>query len=149
MDLGGPICGRLLATVVLARRHRARKAIELATLDQIAIDAKTENLERAVSLHLMLEKLLKRSDWSDPREILREQVPFGGLLAIASARIERARRDPARVLAVKERLERAEHAAADGLVTAFVEALLELGLSRGGVERAIGEVKRRAGAGGE
>ena len=135
VTLGGPNSGRLLATVVLARRYRARKAIELkrrpdlmtlldpdselnrgerlsmiealrcdpelkadfAKLEQLATDANTENLERAVVAHLMFEELLRYHDWSDPEEILSDQVPFAGLLAIANARIARDQKEPARV----------------------------------------------------
>ena len=68
-------------------------------------------------------------------------MPYGGLLTIAEARIARARKPSARLLAVKQRLEKAQHEATSRPVAACLKTLRDLGISQAGVAQALADIE--------
>ncbi len=124
-------------------RSHPQLAGDFAKLDVLTRDAQVESYHRAIELCLAFEELRKRRTWSHPSELLGENVPYGALLAIADARIERASRRPVRIVKVKELLERAQQAALARPIDSFVEALLALRISKAAVKKAIEKGTRR------
>ncbi len=118
-------------------------ADDFATLDVLASDAQTHNYHRAIELALMFEQLRKHRAWSHPSEVLGHQIPYGALLAIAEARIERAPKSPVRLLRTKEHLELAQRDAVAKPIENFVEALLALHVSTASAKKATAEARRR------
>ncbi len=137
--LDRPTRQRLLANA----RSNPRMAADFTQLDRLASDAGTDHYPRAIRHHLQFEALRKDREWSHPAEVLGEPVPFGALLSIAEAGIERSTQRPVRILRVKELLAAAELVAIREPLAAFVAALVELGVSESGLERACEEIRRR------
>lgn len=110
---------------------------DFVKLDVLASDARTDCYLRAIELALMFEQLRNHRGWSHPSEVLEDDVPYGALLAIAQARIQRASRPAVRIERIQELLEQAEHDAMKGPIEAFVRSLLDLRVSTSSVEPAI------------
>ncbi len=130
------------ATIGVLRSH-PEMASDITRLDRVAHDAGTSDGRRAIELSLMFELLRKDSGWTHPAEVLGEAVPYGPLLAIAEARIERSARPATRMLKIKERLEHASLALPEEPIESFADALARLGISRSAADRAIEEARRR------
>ncbi|MEM7585677.1 MAG: hypothetical protein AAF560_19970 [Acidobacteriota bacterium] len=116
---------------------------DFARLDRLASDAQTDDTRRAIELHHMFEELHQDGSWTDPRRVLGEPVPYRGLLAIANARLARARRPAARLQKLKELLEQAEEAAMEQPIATFTAALEDLRISPQGIDKALREAARR------
>ncbi|MCP4004694.1 MAG: hypothetical protein GY725_10900 [bacterium] len=143
LDPASPLDSELREGMIEVLRSHPQLAEDFAKLDGLAGDAQTSDYEKAIKLHQMFAELRTRRTWSHPSEVLGEKIPYGALLAIAEARIERASRRPVRLLKIKELLEQAEQGAADQPIESFVEALVRLKLSRSSAERAIKKARRR------
>ncbi len=116
---------------------------DFGTLENLAGEAGVDSYEEAVEVHQMFEELRRHKKWSDPAEVVGPQVPFRNLLSVAEAKIAAASRPPKRVIEVREILLAAQRAAFEAPVGAFVDALLELGITDEGAREAIDEAKRR------
>ncbi len=123
-------------------RQNPRMAANFAKLDRLASDALTDDYEQAIKLHLMFEALCENREWTQPAEVLGEPVAYRALLSIAEAGIERAPRRPDRILRVKDLLTAAELDATRESRTAFVAALVKLGVSEAGLEKVFEEARR-------
>ncbi len=115
---------------------------DFARLDVLVSDAQADNYHRAIELALMFEQLRKHRAWSHPSEVLGRQIPYGALLAIAEARIERASGSPGRLLKIKALLEQAEQDAITEPIESFVGALLALRVSTASAKKATAEARR-------
>ena len=143
LDPRSPLAGEERQRLIGVLRTHQELTGDFAKLDRMAGDAGTEDYEEAAALHQQFELLRQRRQWQHPAEVLGEPVPYGRLLAIAAARIERAGEPSEGVAEVLARLEKAERESAAPLVAAFVQALLKLRVSRAGAERALAEARRR------
>ncbi len=137
--LDRPTRQKLLANV----RSHPRMVEDFARLDRLASDAGIVDYPQAIQLHWMFKALLENREWSHPAEVLGEPIPFGALLLIAEAKIDRAAERPARTLRVRELLEAAELAAIREPVIAFAATLAGFGISESGLERAFEEARHR------
>ncbi|MCP3957439.1 MAG: hypothetical protein GY719_06270 [bacterium] len=143
VDPESPLDEALRRSLIEVLRSRPGRAEEVAVLDRLAAEAQTESYEKAVELHRMFEALRRSRKWNHPREVLGEPVAYPALLSIAEARIARGDKPVGRMRNVKKLLEKAEREASSGAIEAFVEALLEQGLSEAGADRAFSEARQR------
>ena len=142
LDPASPLDGELRASLIALMRSQPRFEGDFARLDRLARDAGTESYRQAADLHRMFEVLRQRRQWTDPAVVLGGQVPYGGLLAIAEARIARAAEPPARILELRALLREAEQAATAQPAADFATALIELGVSETGADKALEQARR-------
>ncbi len=141
LDPGCPLDSAERESLLGVLRSHPELAPDFAKLDELQLDAGTESCDRALSLHRQFEALLRQRGWTDPAEVLGGPIPYDSLLAIADARIARAKRPPKRILEVKELLERSEVHAAAQPVADCLSAMLALGISVSGAERLLEAAK--------
>lgn len=142
LDPATPLEPELRQSLIEQLRHLPELADDFAALDRLTEDAGTDDYLAAVEVHRMLRTLGRREEWRHPAEIVGEPVPYGPLLQMARARIDRGVEPSSRLVEVLELLEQAEREAAARPVADFVEALRGLRLSESGGERALEEARR-------
>ncbi len=143
LDRSSPLDAELRKSLLETLRTHPEHASDFANLERLTREALTDDYKNAIELQSMWETLIKRRKWNHPAEILGDPVPYPALLSIAQARIDAGAGPQARIRRIQQLLERAELEATREPVAAFVEVLLDLGLSEPGVKKTFEEVRSR------
>jgi hypothetical protein len=141
----GNVEGELQDRVASVIRSDPRFAKQFEELETMASEIGAEDLWDGLERNQEFDRLLAAESWEDPAQILNPdggdlyEVSYRKLLAVADARLARDE-EPAPILAVKDRLLRAEEKLANDAVFQVAEALKNL--SPDAAEKVVAEARR-------